>query len=170
MRKSRAAGGKERERERRSGCRIRSSKSCTGGGAEFLALKHVSRILGHSSKPLCGFSMMEQVRLCAVWHFLEPDTGLDYCPRILLSCFIARPSEEEEATLCGSGRAAKFVSGVCNAGTAASSSSIRAVLRGEALLQLARLAIKFAQTILKIHLLTSRRAILITEQASVTRI
>ena len=35
--------------------------------AEFLALKHQSRILGHSSDPVCGFSMMEQVRLCAVW-------------------------------------------------------------------------------------------------------
>ena len=34
---------------------------------EFLALKQESRILGHSSNPVCGFSMMEQVRLCAVW-------------------------------------------------------------------------------------------------------
>ena len=34
---------------------------------EFLALKHESRILGHSSNPVCGFSIMEQVRLCAVW-------------------------------------------------------------------------------------------------------
>ena len=49
---------------------------------EFLALKQESRILGHSSNPACCFSMMEQVRLCAVWpienllgHFLEPDTG-----------------------------------------------------------------------------------------------
>ena len=29
-----------------------------------------------------------------VWHFLEPDTGLDHCPRILLSCFRARISDE----------------------------------------------------------------------------
>ena len=35
--------------------------------SEVLALKHESRILGHSSIHLCGFSMMEQVRLCAVW-------------------------------------------------------------------------------------------------------
>ena len=34
---------------------------------EFLALKHESRILGHISNPACGFSAMEQVRLCAVW-------------------------------------------------------------------------------------------------------
>ena len=34
---------------------------------EFFALKHKSRILGHPSNPECGFSMMEQVRLCAVW-------------------------------------------------------------------------------------------------------
>ena len=33
---------------------------------EFLALRHESRILWHSYNPLCGFSMMEQVRLCAV--------------------------------------------------------------------------------------------------------
>ena len=30
--------------------------------AESLALKHESRILGHSSNPGCGFSMMEQVK------------------------------------------------------------------------------------------------------------
>ena len=29
---------------------------------EFLALKHESRILGHSFNPVCGFSMMEQVK------------------------------------------------------------------------------------------------------------
>ena len=34
--------------------------------SEFLALKQLSTILGHSSNPVCGFSMMEQVRLCAV--------------------------------------------------------------------------------------------------------
>ena len=38
-----------------------------GGGTEFLALKHERRILGQSSNPVCGFSMMEQVRLCTVW-------------------------------------------------------------------------------------------------------
>ena len=35
--------------------------------AEILALKHESRILGHSSNPVSGFYMMDQVRLCAVW-------------------------------------------------------------------------------------------------------
>ena len=35
--------------------------------AEFLALKHESSVLGHSFNPVCGLSMMEQVRLCAVW-------------------------------------------------------------------------------------------------------
>ena len=34
---------------------------------EVLALKHESRILGQSSNPVCGFSVMEQVRLCTVW-------------------------------------------------------------------------------------------------------
>ena len=38
-----------------------------GVGAEFLALKHDSNIFRQSSNPVCGFSMMEQVRLCAVW-------------------------------------------------------------------------------------------------------
>ena len=38
-----------------------------GRWAEFLALKHERRILGHSSNPVCGISMTEQVRLCAVW-------------------------------------------------------------------------------------------------------
>ena len=42
--------------------------------------------------------MMEQIRLCAVWLMklawllLQPDAGLDHCPRILLSCFRARTS------------------------------------------------------------------------------
>ena len=39
----------------------------SGMGPAFLALKHKSRILRHSSNPVCGFSMTEQVRLCAVW-------------------------------------------------------------------------------------------------------
>ena len=34
---------------------------------EFLVLNQESRILGHSSNPVCGFSVMEQVILCAVW-------------------------------------------------------------------------------------------------------
>ena len=35
---------------------------------EFLALRHESKILGHhSSNPVCGFSVMELVRFCAVW-------------------------------------------------------------------------------------------------------
>ena len=42
-----------------------------GGGevdpeANILFLKHESRIPGQSSNLVCGFSMMEQVRLCAV--------------------------------------------------------------------------------------------------------
>ena len=58
-------------------------------------------ILAHSSNPVCGFFMREQVRLYAVcpmenwlWLFLEPDTGWDCCPRILLWCFRARTSGE----------------------------------------------------------------------------
>ena len=39
----------------------------SGAEPEFLALKQESRILGQTSNPVCGFSMMEQVRLCSVW-------------------------------------------------------------------------------------------------------
>ena len=31
------------------------------------------------------------------WFFLEPDIGLDHCPRILLSCFRARTSGDMQA-------------------------------------------------------------------------
>ena len=68
---------------------------------EILALKHESRIHGHSSNHVCGFSMMEQVGLCVVWttgeltwRLYEPQTGLDECPRILLSSFRKRMSAE----------------------------------------------------------------------------
>ena len=39
--------------------------------------------------------MMEEARLCCLataWLFLDPDTELDHCPRILLSCFRGRTS------------------------------------------------------------------------------
>ena len=39
----------------------------SGWLSELFALNHQSRILGHSSNPVCDFSVMEQVRLCAVW-------------------------------------------------------------------------------------------------------
>ena len=71
-----------------------------GSSPELLALKHESRILGHSSNPECGFSMMKQVMLCAVWTMenwlgasKEPHTGLDDCLRVLLSCFRYKTSE-----------------------------------------------------------------------------
>ena len=35
--------------------------------SDFLFLKHACSILRQSSNPVCGFSMMERVRLCAVW-------------------------------------------------------------------------------------------------------
>ena len=41
--------------------------------AEFLAPKHENRILGHSSNSVCGFSMMDQVRL---WLLCPWRTGL----------------------------------------------------------------------------------------------
>ena len=66
--------------------------------SDILIIKHNSSIFRQSSNPVCGFSMMEHVRLCClahgelVWLFLEPDTGLGHCPSILLSCFKARTS------------------------------------------------------------------------------
>ena len=66
--------------------------------AEFLALKNESRILGHSSNPVSGFSMMKQVRLCAVWP-MESWLGssLNHIQgwttvRESYSCFTARTS------------------------------------------------------------------------------
>ena len=35
--------------------------------SDILFLKHDRSILRQSSNPICGFSMMGQVRLCAVW-------------------------------------------------------------------------------------------------------
>ena len=43
-------------------------------GPEFLALKHESRILGHPSDPVCGFSRMEQWRILQ-WHAFETGTN-----------------------------------------------------------------------------------------------
>ena len=48
-------------REREEGCMEPQPQP------ECLALKHESRILGHSSNHVSGFSMVEQVRLSAVW-------------------------------------------------------------------------------------------------------
>ena len=43
---------------------------------DLLFLKHGSRILRQSSNPACGFSMTEQVRLCAVW---PTENWLGFC-------------------------------------------------------------------------------------------
>ena len=61
-----------------------------GFAPEFLALKHESRMVGHSFNPVCGFSTME-IRLCAVWP-MENWLGspLNQIQGILLSCFRAR--------------------------------------------------------------------------------
>ena len=42
--------------------------------ADMVVLKHESKILGHSFNTVCGFSTMEQVRLCTV---LPMDNWLD---------------------------------------------------------------------------------------------
>ena len=53
---ARTAGRNRTERRRRC---------CSG--ADVLFLKHVNSILRQSSYPVCGFAMMEQVRLYTVW-------------------------------------------------------------------------------------------------------
>ena len=58
--------------EKRASERVCSASSfnklvTSSSQAELFALKHQSRILGHSSNPVCGFSMMEKVRPFAVW-------------------------------------------------------------------------------------------------------
>ena len=70
-----AAGGREEDAfvfsSNFEGCENRLENSHTPTHThifpEFLALKHEGRILGHSSSPVCGSSMTEQVRLCVVW-------------------------------------------------------------------------------------------------------
>ena len=62
-----APRSRPRQRDRWPPSRCRHHQRWCRRPAEFLALKHESRIIGHSSNPVWGFSMMEQVRLCAVW-------------------------------------------------------------------------------------------------------
>ena len=63
---------------------------------ELLALKHTSRILGHSYMWFLhdgtGLTMCCLAHVELAWLFLEPDTGLDHFPRIPLSCLRARTS------------------------------------------------------------------------------
>ena len=60
---------------------------------EFLAIKHESRIGRHSSNPVCCFSMMEQVRICAVWP-TENWLGSSSSVRPEMPCLpCCRPSE-----------------------------------------------------------------------------
>ena len=68
--------------------------------AEVFALKHESRILGQWSNPVSGsgrakpvLSMGERSQILTSSIMEKPQTGLDECPRILLSCFRARNSE-----------------------------------------------------------------------------
>ena len=66
---------------------------------EFLALKHESRFSDRVLGPCMWFLHVGTGwTLCCLAHgelpllFLERDTGLNHCPRILLSCFRARIS------------------------------------------------------------------------------
>ena len=54
----------ERRRQEEEGGRDFERRRCR---SDILFLKHDSSIFRQSSNPVCGFSMMEQVRLCCVW-------------------------------------------------------------------------------------------------------
>ena len=72
--------------------------------AEFLAQKHQSMILGPSSNPVCGSSMMLQVRLCDVWpmeNWFGSSLNQTYgWTTVLLSCFRAWISALISAEIC----------------------------------------------------------------------
>ena len=77
----------------------RQARKCLRGRTtEVLALKHESRILGQWSTPMSGSRKSQasspwakqQSLTCSIIE--KPHTGLDECPRILLSCFRARNS------------------------------------------------------------------------------
>ena len=68
--------------------------------ADIVILKHASSIFRHSSNPVCGFSMTEQLRLCAVspmenWlgSSMNQIQGWTTVLRILLWCYRARTSD-----------------------------------------------------------------------------
>ena len=88
---------------------------------EFLALKHNSRILGHSSNPVCGFSIMEQVRLCAVWptenwlgSSLNNIQGTTTVRESYSSAFRSRNSAHPTAAPSGSEGAQEVDDGICS--------------------------------------------------------
>ena len=66
------------------------------GDGEVLALKHESKIFRQSSIPVCGSrkSQTAQSLPCSIME--KPHTKLDDCLKILLLCFGARTSGEEE--------------------------------------------------------------------------
>ena len=89
-----------------SGCMGREREREGGGGADILALKHESRILGQWSNPEywfkevpSQFSIGQTAQSLTCSTMEKPHTGLDDCPRILLSCFRARNSGKEEGFL-----------------------------------------------------------------------
>ena len=47
-------------------CKVRKRETQTPVHAEVFTLKHESKIFRRSSNPVCGFSMVELVRFCAV--------------------------------------------------------------------------------------------------------
>ena len=74
---------------------LHHSCNCIHMISEIYSEEHTSIIFRLSSNPVSGFSMMEQVRLCAIWPmetwlgswlFHEPHTGLDHCLNMLLAC------------------------------------------------------------------------------------
>ena len=89
---------RERERERAGGRLNGMIGLSLNGRTDILSIKLDSSIFRQSANPVCGFSMMEKVRLCPAWPtenwlFPEPHTGQDDCLRKLLPCFRKRMSK-----------------------------------------------------------------------------
>ena len=77
---------------------------------EFLALKHESRILRHSSNPVCGSWKSKASSPWAKQPIMEkPHTVLDDCLRILLACFRKRMSATQPPPQLGFVTTAAFI-------------------------------------------------------------
>ena len=72
--------------------------------ADILFLKHDSSIFRQSSDPVCGFSMMERVSLCAVWP-IENWLGSSLNHIGLLSEYVAAMLKNKDvwSAVCGKG-------------------------------------------------------------------
>ena len=77
-----------------------------GWEADIFDLKHVNRIFGHCDNPLTAFLsglwvwhlLLFSAQILA-WKWERRSTGLLQCPKILLTCFRARTSDEKQSSI-----------------------------------------------------------------------